>query len=471
MVQTGVMSISAVLKHYGHDCDIIVENLERDPLQAITKSKPDLIGISCTTGSHTWAKQTARRIKKKMNVPIVVGGPHPTFYPGAMDDSSIDIICIGEGEHAILELAQNIDCGSDITKIRNLWVRDSHGEIHKNPLRPLIQDLDALPFVDRELYHKYKPLRAYEHSPLIITGRGCPYSCSFCFNKTLREMYSGTEGHYVRRRSAMNVTYEIRRIQGTYDVRRILFMDDTFILGRTWVLNFLEVYRQLVALPFSCLVRADLVDEPLVKALRNAGCFFVRMGIESGNEQLRNQVLNKGITTEQIQNAARLIKKHGIKLSTNSILGIPGETIGTALQTLHLNVRIHPDFAWCALMQPYPKTELANYAIKHRYLRDDFSFDDLDHSYFFTTPIMTRDKTAITNLQKFFSICVTYPFLLPAVRCFVKLRPNVIFDALFKSYYAYRTYMTQEMDFEDYVRLGVRAGSSFRRGQIGCRFH
>jgi anaerobic magnesium-protoporphyrin IX monomethyl ester cyclase len=466
MVQTGVMSISAVLKQDGHECDILVENLERDFLGAITESKPDAIGISCTTGSHIWTKQTASRIKKKMDVPIVVGGPHPTFYPSAMDDSNIDIICIGEGEHAILELAQSIDRGSDITRIQNLWVRDSEGHVQKNRLRPLIQDLDTLPFVDRELYHKYKPLRAYEHSPIIVTGRGCPYSCSFCFNRTLREMYSETGDRYVRRRSVTNVIDEIRKVQANYDARRILFMDDTFILGRTWVLSFLEAYRELVALPFSCLVRADLIDEQIVKTLKGAGCFFVRMGIESGNELLRNQVLNKRVTTEQIKNATRLIKKHGIKLATNSILGIPGETVDTALETLHLNVSIHPDFAWCALLQPYPKTEIANYAVKHRYLEDNFSFDDLDHSYFFSTPIMIQDKTTITNLQKFFSICVTFPFLLPAVRCLIKLRPNSIFDALFKSYYAYRTYMTHEMDFEDYIRLGVRAQSSFRREKV-----
>jgi anaerobic magnesium-protoporphyrin IX monomethyl ester cyclase len=465
MVQTGVMSLSAVLKQNGHECDILVENLERDFFGAITESKPDVIGISCTTGLHLWARQTARMIKKKLHVPIAVGGPHPTFYPDSMRDSSIDIICIGEAEHAIAELAEKIDRGDDIASISNLWVRDSRGQVHKNPLRPLIQDLDALPFVDRDLYHKYKPLRAYEHSPLIITGRGCPYSCSFCFNKTLREMYSRTEGRYVRRRSVMNVINEIRRIQATYDLRRILFMDDTFILDSEWVASFLEAYRQLVAIPFSCLVRADLIDEQIVEALKNAGCFFVRMGIESGNDQLRNQVLNKRITTEQIQNAARLIKKHGIKIATNSILGIPGETVDTALQTLRMNMRIRPDFAWCALMQPYPGTELANYAIKHRYLEDDFSFDDLDHSYFFSTPMMIRDKTTITNLQKFFSISVAFPFILPAVRCLAKLRPNAIYDALFKSYYAYRTYMTQEMDLEDYIRLGMRAESSFRRGR------
>lgn len=463
MVHAGVMSISAVLKEAGHECDILVENLERDFIKAIIRGKPDAVGISCTTGLHLWATQTARRIKKRMDVPIIVGGPHPTFYAGATNDSSIDIICIGEGEYPMLELAQSIDRGHDITGIRNLWVRDNLGQVHKNPLRPLIQDLDALPFMDRELYSKYKQMRAYDHSPVIISGRGCPYSCTFCFNKALREMYSGTEGRYVRRRSIMNVIDEITSIKATHDPRRIIFMDDIFILDREWVSSFLEAYRQLVALPFSCLVRADLIDEPIVMALKDAGCFFVRMGVESGNEPLRNQVLNKKITTQQIMNAAHLIKKYGIRLATNSILGIPGESMASALQTLQMNLDIRPDLAWCALMQPYPKTELAQYAITHGFLRPEFSFDDLDHSYFFSTPIEVKDKTAVTNLQKFFSLSVAFPFLLPAVKSLVRLPPNVIFDLIFKLYYAYGTYMTGEINFEDYIRLGLHAEASFRR--------
>jgi radical SAM superfamily enzyme YgiQ (UPF0313 family) len=472
MIHSGVMSISAVLKQAGFESDILVESLERDFIGAIVKSKPDLVCFSCTTGLHLWATETARAIKKKLDVPIIVGGPHPTFYASTMRDSSIDVMCIGEGEYPMLELAQSIQRGQDITNIRNLWVRDSRGQIHKNSLRPLIQDLDTLPFMDRELYHKYRPLRAYEHNPIIITGRGCPYSCSFCFNKALRDMYSETEGRYVRRRSVMNVIDEITKIQATYDTRRIIFMDDTFVLHHEWVLGFLEAYRQFVALPFSCLVRADLINEPIVKALKNAGCFFVRMGIESGNDGLRNIVLNKRITTQQIKNAAYLIKKHGIRLSANSILGIPGETIDTALQTLQLNIDIRPDFAWCSLMQPYPGTELAHYAITHGFLRRDFSFDDLDHSYFFSTPIEIEDKTAITNLEKFFSMCVRFPFLLPAVKRLAKLPPNALFDLAFKLYYAYGTYMTGEIDLEDYIRLGLHAGGSFRRGRgLGSESH
>lgn len=469
MIQPGVMSISAVLKGAGHECDILIQNLERDFIKAIIKCKPDAVGISCTTGLHLWATETARRIKKRIDVPIIVGGPHATFYGDTIRDSSIDIICIGEGEHPMLELAENIDSGHDITGIRNLWVKDGRGQIRKNQLRPLIQDLDALPFMDRELYDKYGPLRVYERNPLIITGRGCPYSCSFCFNKPLRDMYSETGGRYVRRRSIRNVIDEIMQVKGTYDVRRIIFMDDTFILDHEWVLRFLEAYRQDVALPFSCLVRADLINEQMVNALKKAGCFFARMGIESGNEELRNQVLQKEISTKEIVNASHLIKKYGIKLATNSILGIPGETMDTALETLQMNLDIHPDFAWCALMQPYPKTELAHYAITHGCLRPDFSFDDLDHSYFFSTPISIQDKAAVENLQKFFSICVAFPYILPLVKRVAKLPPNPAFDFVFKLCYACGTYMTGEMDLKDFIRLGLHAGGSFRRGQSACQ--
>jgi anaerobic magnesium-protoporphyrin IX monomethyl ester cyclase len=464
MIQPGVMSISSVLKEAGHECDIVVQNLERDFIGAIVRCKPDAIGISCTTGLHLWATETARRIKMRMDVPIILGGPHATFYAETIRDESIDVLCIGEGEHPMLELAERIDAAHDITDIKNLWAKDEKGQIRKNPLRPLVQDLDAFPFMDRALYHKYGPLRVYERNPIIITGRGCPYSCSFCFNKPLREMYSETGGQYVRRRSIRNVIEEILQIKQAYDVRRILFMDDTFVLDHEWVLGFLEAYRRDVALPFSCLVRADLINEKMVAALRQAGCFFVRMGIESGNEKLRSQVLQKEITDQQIEDTARLIKKYGIKLATNSILGVPGETIDTALETLQMNLDMRPDFAWCALMQPYPKTDLARYAITHGCLRQDFSFDDLDHSYFFSTPIEIQDKTAIENLQKFFSICVTFPFLLPVIKCLTRLPPNPVFDLIFRLYYAYRSYMTGEMDFVDFVRLGLHAGASFGRG-------
>lgn len=465
MTQPGVMSISAVLKQAGHQCDILVQSLERDFVTAIIKHKPDAIGISCTTGLHLWAIETARRIKKKIDVPIVTGGPHATFYADAINDSSIDIICIGEGEYPMLELAESIDRGHDMASIRNLWVRTSGGQIRKNDLRPLIQDLDALPFMDRELYHNYGPLRVYERYPLVITGRGCPYSCSFCFNKPLRDLYSKAPGRYVRRRSVKNVIDEILTLKATHHPRRFMFMDDTFILDHEWVLRFLEIYRQDVRLPFSCLVRADLVNEQIASALKQAGCFFVRMGLESGDERLRNRVLNKGITTQQIKNAAHLIKKHAIKLQTCSVLGAPGESMETALQTLRMNLEIRPDFAWCALLQPYPKTDLSNHAIADGSLRSDFTFDDLDHSYFFSTPIQFQDKTAVTNLQKFFSISVAFPFLLPLVKRLVRLPENPLFDLFFKLYYAFGTSMMREMDFEDYVRLGFRARTFLRRGE------
>jgi anaerobic magnesium-protoporphyrin IX monomethyl ester cyclase len=466
MIYPGVMSISAVLKSAGHECDILIENLERDLVAAAVRSKPDIIGISCTTSLHSWTKRIVKRVRERMNVPIVVGGPHPTFYSEMIDDSGVGIICIGEGEYALLELMESLEQGKDITHIRNLWVKDNGGEIHKNPLRPPIQDLDELPFMDRELYRKYKSLRAYEHSQLIMTGRGCPYSCSFCFNRSLREMYDKTGGRYVRRRTVDNVINEIRTLQARYDVRKILFLDDTFILDREWVLSFLESYRDLVALPFSCLVRADLINEPIVRALKDAGCFFVRMGIESGNEDLRNRVLNRRMTSHQVRKAAHLVKRHGIRLSTNSILGIPGETIETALETVRINLDIHPDFAWCSLMQPYPGTQILDYARVHGFLRNNFTSDDIDQSYYFSTPIQMNDKTAIMNLQKFFSICVAFPFLVPAVRRLVEFPSNAIFDLIFKLHHAYGTFMTREIDLLDFIQLGIHAKSSFHRGVL-----
>ncbi len=461
MVHPGIMSISSVLKHAGHQCDILIESLESDLVRAAADLEPDIIGISCTTGEHLWALKTARRLKSATAAPILLGGPHPTFYPEILDDHAIDMICLGEGENAILELADRIDGGGDVTEIPNLWVKRDN-RIYKNDLKPLIQDLDTLPFMDRQLYKKYPALNAYEHSAPVTTGRGCPYDCTFCFNRTLREMYRQCKP-YVRRRSAANVLEEIDEVRKASDVRRIMFLDDIFILDSKWVHEFLALYRERVNLPFSCLVRADLVNDDIVAALKRSGCFFARMGIESGNHQLRNLVLRKGITDHQIRLAASLIKKHGIKLQTNSILGIPGEDYGTALETLRINIDIRPDFAWCALMQPYPRTEIAEYALKHGFLPHNFTLDHLDFSYFFSTPMQIGDKSRVMNLQKLFAVCVKLPFLVPAVNKVVMMPPNSVLDLVFKISHVFGTLTTGEMDFSDLLRLGLTARRFYSR--------
>jgi len=194
----GTMILSAILKKNGHKCDTVIDCLEKDLMKKIKSINPDIIGFSITSPRYSWTKDSAKRIKSEFRKPIVVGGPHPTFVPVIINEDFIDIVCRGEGEDAIVELLDKLENGEDITKIRNLWVK-KRDKIYKNPIRNLIENLDSIPYADRDLYRKYSLLRN-QNIDVFMTSRGCPYNCAFCLNKRYNELYK-SKGKVLRRRS------------------------------------------------------------------------------------------------------------------------------------------------------------------------------------------------------------------------------------------------------------------------------
>ena len=185
----GTMLLSGILKENGHECDILIDALEKYLMKEIRLINPDLIAFSISTTIYSWMKDTAKRIKLEFNKPIIVGGPHATFFPEVINDESVDIICVGEGEDAIIELVNKLKKGEDITKIKNLWVKKD-GKIYKNPIMHAIENLDSIPYADRDIYRKYSLFRD-QNVDVFMSGRGCPYNCTFCFNKGYNELYKG----------------------------------------------------------------------------------------------------------------------------------------------------------------------------------------------------------------------------------------------------------------------------------------
>ncbi len=305
----GAMILSAILKKNGHKCDIVIDCLERDLIKKIKSINPNIIGFSITSPKYSWMKDSAKRIKSEFRKPIVVGGAHPTFVPEIINEDFIDIVCRGEGENAIIELLDKLENGEDITKIRNLWVKN-RGKIYKNPIMNLIENLDSIPYADRDLYRRYSLLRN-QNIDVFMASRGCPYNCAFCFNKRYNELYK-SKGKVLRRRSVLSLIDEIKKaISGNRKVNYLTFYDDIFILGpRNWFDEFLSKYKQKINLPFSVTARANLVDQDIIKKLKVAGCNSIRLGIESANPDLREKVLKKGITNEQIVNAVKIIKSY-----------------------------------------------------------------------------------------------------------------------------------------------------------------
>lgn len=217
----GIMYLSSVLKEKNHAVEIFIEHgqgvktLQRE----IEAFNPMIVGFPCTSGMHLWALQMARAIKK--NTPgtfIILGGPHPTFFPEIIMEAAVDIICRGEGEGALLELAERVDKREDFTHIDNLWVKND-GEIIKNEVRFLVSDLDIIPFPDRCLYiKKYSFLNSSRKS--FITGRGCPFDCTYCFNRAFKKIYNG-KGSFLRRRSVDNVIDEMKEVKKRFGLKMI----------------------------------------------------------------------------------------------------------------------------------------------------------------------------------------------------------------------------------------------------------
>jgi len=459
----GVMQLSSVLKQGGHAVLVLIESLEKDAAQALAAFGPDLVCFSVLTGSHRAVHETIDRLRPSLpDALFVIGGPHPTYFPETVESAAVDVACVGEGEGAVLDLANAVPDRERIRSIPNLIVRGEDGRFSRNAVRPLVPDLDRLPFPDREGYYRYPVLRQARRKTFLTT-RGCPYNCSFCFNHQYRRLYRG-KGKYVRARSADNIIREILEVKEKYGLGSVFIQDDTFILDKVRLRDFLEQYAEQVGLPFTCLVRADLTDEETAQLLKGAGCVGVQFGIESGDEGIRNQVLRKNLTDEQIVAAAALFKKQRIPFKTYNMLGLPGEDLAGAFRTVALNARIRADLPWASILVPYPRTDIAEEMKRTGRISADYDVDDISSTFFDTKP-GDREERAILNLQRLFFWAVRFPVLTPLIKRLVRLPPNPIFDLLFYlgQLHVYR--VSENVDWGaalrmgwNFVRLNMRRG-------------
>jgi radical SAM superfamily enzyme YgiQ (UPF0313 family) len=434
----GIMHISALLKQEGHQTSLAVAT-EEDPVEAALRLKPDVVGYTVYTGTQNYYLDLNRRIKAQLpGVFSIFGGPHPTFFPEMIEHEGVDGICVGEGEYATLDLLNALQAGAEISGIPN-WHFRLDGEIVRNPVRPLLtsKQLDELPFPDRDLLYNVHPASRRNKIRPFITGRGCPYSCTYCFNKAYRDLYRGL-GKAMRRRSVEDVIREIKAVRRRYPLEFITFMDDTFILNRQWLQEFAVRYRAEVGLPFWCQVRADLVTDEMMALFKDAGCVSVSFGLEAGNDRLRNAILKRDMNREQILEASRIFRRHGIAFMTNNMLGLPTGSLETDLETLELNVQCRPSYANVFLFQPYPKTELGEWACQEGWMTG--SFDDLSGSVSDDTILRfgsESEKRQIENLQKLFALAVEFPFLVPLVKLLIKLPRNKLFWLVYKIWKGY----------------------------------
>jgi anaerobic magnesium-protoporphyrin IX monomethyl ester cyclase len=373
----GVANLSGILKANGHETDLLLVSHTPDLIAAIRAFDPGLIAFSALTGVHHSLESLAIRIKREVNIPIIIGGPHPTYSPDLILNPAVDIICRGEGELAMLELADVMERGADVTRIRNLHVKTTNGTVYRNELRPPVP-LDELPFPDRDLYYaKYAFLRDMPMKRF-ISSMGCPYPCTFCHEPVIRDMYRHeTKSDYLRRKSVTRTVAEIKDIADRYPLKHVHFSDDLFFIRNNykWLEEFADIYPAVVGVPWNCNIRYDSVNAHAADLMEKAMCYGAAVGLESGNQEIREVVIRKRSKNEHIVEGARLLRKKGIKVLTTNMIGLPGETLDNAFETVELNMVLKSDYVRANTFLLFPGLPLVEYARQKGFVDKDFDID------------------------------------------------------------------------------------------------
>jgi len=443
----GIQYISAILKSQGFETTLSI-GYKESFLNRIEDG--DIIAFSIMSGMEGWALEVARNIKKRRKVSTIFGGPHPTYFPEIIREDGCDVICRGEGEFAMLEFVQSVDHGTHERSIKNLWFKDGD-TITKNPLRELVDNLDEMPFPDRTIYYESDAYFRDTSTKYVIVGRGCPFSCAFCFNDEMKRMYKGL-GNYIRWRSPENVLEEIKNLRSYSKVDSIFFMDDTLSLNKRWIQQFLPLYGKEIAIPFLCLVRADTIDEDICALLAGANCRIVGFGVESGDENLRNDILKKRITDEQIYRAASLLKKYGIRFMTFNMLALPGETIEQAFKTVEMNINIGTDYPRSGIFTPYPGTVLGD-KVRMEGLVDGRIEANTKHK---ASIIKNPDRDKFTNLNHLFQFAIRFPSIWPLVKRAVYYPPNTVFKIIWFIMFMYTFTKSELRKGRDVIRFAFK---------------
>ena len=375
--------LAAVIKHHGHEAQMLYlqdEPAEDELLGQIGAIDPDLIAFTVVT--HQWeaVKRYVRIIRKSFQAPVICGGPHPTYLPDeVIAEPGINMVCIGEGEGAILDVLQRMASGGDLSSVPNTWVKNEQGDVFRNEIRPLVEDLDSLPFPDREIMDFQAVIDQCNTEPVFMASRGCPYNCTFCSNSAIKKLYAG-KGSWVRKRSPENVIAEIRDLRSRYTFDTLNFYDECFGYDRKWLRRFCDMYKTEFGYPFGCFIRAETMDRDGFKMLREAGLSLIYLGIESGNETLRRQVMNRKVSDQRIIQACRDAQAEGIQVWTYNIVGIPGETVDTIKEAMALNRLINPNFVSVSIFQPLPGTKLYDECVKNNYITRSYGSSFYDDS-------------------------------------------------------------------------------------------
>ena len=363
----GLALIAALLERAGYPVTVIDANaLDLRPEDVVPLvSDADVIGLTAMTPSVNRAIVMARHLRQAYpDLPIILGGPHATLLPEKTlaIAPEINIVVRGEGEDTILELLSALERKEPLTEIQGISYRKD-GQVVNNEARSGLVDLDSLPFLAYHLlpWQKYRPHPPHGRaSPfaVIITSRGCPYKCAYCSKPVF--------GNLFRAQNPERVVEEILYYQKNFGIKEIAFYDDSFTLDKKRAAAIAEeIIKRGLKVHWSCETRVNLVDRELLGRLKQAGCYSISYGIESGSPEILG-ALDKEISLFQAEEAVRWSREVGLQTIGYFMIGSPGESPETVLQTIQFAKRLKLDFAQFSITTPFPGTKLYDLYLKGR---------------------------------------------------------------------------------------------------------
>jgi radical SAM superfamily enzyme YgiQ (UPF0313 family) len=377
----GLLYLASVLENGGHDVKIVnmeADGVDMDGLKSIIRGfSPDIVGTSSMTPLFKKAIEIIALVKSvDKDIITLMGGPHVTSLPEESMELSkeTDIIVYGEAELTILEVVKALERGDSLSGIRGIIYRKG-GDVRKNPPRDLIKDLDTIPFparhlIDQDRYIWSVPRRGIMPITSFMTTRGCPFQCVFCSQRVIF-------GRSVRHRSNHNSIEEIKEIYHEHRIKHLVFDDDTLGINKDRAIEFCDMLiAEKMDLTWEGMTRVNVVSRELLLKMKEAGLNRLSYGVESGNQDILD-LIKKGTNLDQIRRAYKLADSVGLETRMSVIIGLPGETRQTVMDTIKFMKSLKCDQAYVNIATPFPGTEFYEMAKRGEHglslLTDDWS--------------------------------------------------------------------------------------------------
>ena len=390
--------------------EIKKEDVYDDLVKKVSDFKPDLIAITIVQDTHELSRSLLNRIKD-FDIPVVAGGVFVSLAPDeVIADQNIDMICVGEGEEPLVELCEKMSQGKDCSGIKNIWLK-KNGRVIKNPSRSLL-DINKLPFIDYDIFGKnrlYRPMFGKVYIMIHVElDRGCPYTCTFCCAPALKELYNSNNcGLYYRRKNVDRIMAEMRHLVKKYRPDYVNFNSESFLAKPIAELReFAKKYKE-IAVPFWCQTRPETITEEKIELLKEMNCNSMQFGIEVGNEEFRNKILNRRDTNKQILKALKLVEKYNIPYTANNIIGFPDETRELIFETIEFNRKINPRTMNCNIIVRYKRAAIYKYCVEKGYLNDKSRVHQVIDGAELKMDSISYDE--LKGLQRTFALYARFP--------------------------------------------------------------